>query len=83
MTLQWVAALLAPAICNFGPPYGFFVGQHIVAVTAAEGGEETDIKRRGARHGRCRVIGSIRKNQRVVTSAFCFYGSSLGDHLGD
>jgi hypothetical protein len=33
MTLQWVAALLAPAICNFGPPYGFFVGQHIVAVT--------------------------------------------------
>jgi len=24
---------LPPAICNFGPPYGFFVGQHIVAVT--------------------------------------------------
>jgi len=49
--------LLAPAICNFGPPYGFFVGQHIVAVTdAAEGCEKAASKRRGARQRRGHLV---------------------------
>jgi hypothetical protein len=44
-----------PAGCNFRPPYGFFVGQPIVAVTDAEDREETSIPTFGTRQTRCRM----------------------------
>jgi hypothetical protein len=72
---------LPPAICNFRPPYGFFIGQHIVAVTDAEDCEETSILKCCTRQTRCRIT-DLAEEREGVNIGILLLWRSLGDQLG-
>jgi hypothetical protein len=80
MTMQSVAASLAvsnPATSR--PPYGFFIGQHIVAVTDAESCNEAATQGSAARQTCDRVIAHLPRAGRQSSAFITMRRSKAGE----